>query len=246
MSVRNTLIAALCLPVLALAKGAAVEYKAGDLGCEGYWISPTVDGPLVLLVHDWDGLTDYEIERSKMLAAEGYSVFAVDLFGKGVRPEETSEKQRLTGELYADRAAMRERLNAGLAEAERQGANTENAVAMGYCFGGSAIMELARSGAELKGFASFHGGLELPGGQDYSQVKGSVIVFHGSADSFVPISRFADMVTGLEEAGVSHEMITYSAAPHAFSVFGSERYREVPDKKSWARFLDYLDETLGD
>ena len=102
-----------------------------------------------------------------MLAELGYAVFAADLFGKGVRPTEVKDKRQHTGELYKDRAKMRNLLKGALSTAKAQGGNDNNAVAMGYCFGGAAVLEMARSGANLKGFATFHGGLKTPDGQDY-------------------------------------------------------------------------------
>ena len=221
-----------------------VTYQAGGKSYEGWYISPEDGAPLVLLVHDWDGLTDYEIKRAGMLADLGYAVFCADLFGAGVRPVETAEKQKLTGALYADRAEMRRRLNGALAAAKEQGGNVGNAVAMGYCFGGTAVLELARSGATLKGFAPFHGAFGLPDGQDYSETRGEIIVFHGTADDYVSIDSFAELAKTLEAAGVKHEMITYSGAPHAFTVFGSDRYRQDADQKSWRRFTQFLKEML--
>jgi dienelactone hydrolase len=221
-----------------------VVYSIGSDSFEGWYVSPSPDAPLVLLVHDWDGLTDYEIKRAEMLSDLGYSVFCADLFGAGIRPAEISDRRRLTGELYADRAEMRRRLNGALATAEEQGAAVDNAVAMGYCFGGTAVLELARSGADLKGFAPFHGAFDLPQGQDYSNVKGPILVLHGTADSSVSMDSFAELAKTLEAAGVKHEMITYSAAPHAFTVFGSDRYRQDADEKSWHRFTQFLEEML--
>jgi dienelactone hydrolase len=115
---------------------------------------------------------------------------------------------------------------------------------MGYCFGGAAVLELARSGADLKGFVTFHGGLNAPPGQDYSKTKGNVLILHGTADANITMDDFAKLAVALEEKGVSHEMITYGGAPHAFTVFGSDRYREDADVKSWKRFADFLVETL--
>jgi dienelactone hydrolase len=115
---------------------------------------------------------------------------------------------------------------------------------MGYCFGGSAVLEFARSGADLKGFVSFHGGLSTPPGQDYSKTKGKLLILHGTADTSVSMDEFAKLATELEEKGVSHEMITYGGAPHAFTVFGSNRYREDADKKSWKRFAEFLAEMV--
>jgi dienelactone hydrolase len=140
---------------------------------------------------------------------------------------------------------MRRLLQGALAAAESQGGNLENAVAMGYCFGGTVVLELARSGADLKGFVSFHGGLATPEGQDYSKTTGSLLVLHGSADTAVTMTEFADLAVALEQHGAAHEMITYGGAPHAFSVFGTDRYREDADRKSWQRFLNFLDQTLA-
>ena len=237
----------LCMVVFAgsaMAAGSAVDYQVNGRTYEGYYISPAQGAPLVLLVHDWDGLTDYEVKRAGMLAELGYAVFAVDLFGKGVRPTELDDKRRLTGELYQDRAKMRALLDGALDAARAQGANLANAVAMGYCFGGAAVLELARSGADLKGFVTFHGGLATPEGQDYSKARGQLLVLHGTADTAVTIQDFANLAMELEKHGVAHEMITYSGAPHAFTVFGAKNYRADADHKSWQRFVEYLQATL--
>lgn len=114
----------------------------------------------------------------------------------------------------------------------------------GYCFGGAAVLEFARSGADFKGFVTFHGGLTTPDGQDYSKVKSEILVLHGTADKAVSMDDFAELAQTLEEEGVKHEMITYSGAPHAFTVFGSDRYREDADLKSWQRFTLFLDQNL--
>ncbi len=244
MRILYTLLLVAILSTTAAAAGKAVSYQANGNSYEGYFITPGAGAPLVLLVHDWDGLTDYEIKRAGMLAEMGYAVFAVDLFGAGVRPTAEADKRRHTAELYGDRDKMRSLLNAALEAAKAQGADTANAVAMGYCFGGAAVLELARSGAELKGFVAFHGGLTTPEGQDYAQTKGKLLILHGTADTSVTMEDFARLAAALEEKGVSHEMITYGGAPHAFTVFGTDRYREDADKKSWRRFGEFLSETL--
>ncbi len=211
----------------------------------GYYISPSPDAPLVLLIHDWDGLTDYEVKRAHMLAEMGYAVFAADLFGAGVRPIEVKDKKQHTGELYKDRKKMRNLMRSALETAKSKGANTDNAIAMGYCFGGAAVLELARSGENLKGFVTFHGGLSTPEGQDYSQARGKMLIMHGSADTNITMNDFARLANELETEKVSHEMITYSGAPHAFTVYNSDRYREDADKKSWLRFTEFLKEVLN-
>ena len=175
------------LASFALANG-NITYKVDNKEYEGYYSSPSNNAPLVYMVHDWDGITDYEIKRAKMLNDLGYAVFAVDLYGKGVRPTELADKKAMTKSLYDNRTEMRKRLNAGLEEAKKLGLNTKNALGMGYCFGGSSILEFARSGAELKAFIPFHGNLATPENQDYKNTKGKVVVFHGTADTVVPFS----------------------------------------------------------
>ena len=228
----------------AIAAGNPVTYEVHGENFEGYYVNPSPGAPLILLIHDWDGLTEYEIKRADMLADLGYAVFAADLFGAGVRPTEAADKRQHTGQLYKDREKMRSLIKAALDTAESKGANVKNAVAMGYCFGGAAVLELARSGAELKGFATFHGGLNTPEGQDYSKTRGSLLVMHGTADTNITMDDFARLAVELEGKNVPHEMITYGGAPHAFTVFGEDRYREDADKNSWRRFIQFLEETL--
>lgn len=230
--------------LLALNQGETVNYVVNDHPYEGYFITPADDAPFILLLHDWDGLTDYEIKRADMLAEMGYAVFAADLFGAGVRPTEVKDRRQHTGELYKDRVKMRALMNGALDAASSKGANIDNGVAMGYCFGGAAALELARSGSDLKGFATFHGGLQTPEGQDYSKTRGSILVMHGTADTAITMDQFAALANDLETANVNHEMVTYSGAPHAFTVFGSERYHENADKKSWELFKRFLQTTL--
>jgi dienelactone hydrolase len=228
----------------ASAAGKSVTYEVEGEKFEGYYVSPAPEASLVVLVHDWDGLNDYEIKRAGMLAEMGYAVFAVDLFGKGVRPAATAERRRLTGALNEDRARMRTLLRGALAAAKERGGTVDNAVAVGYCFGGAAVLELARSGADLKGFVTFHGGLETPKGQDYSHTRGRLLILHGTADTSVTMADFAALAADLEKAGVPHEMTTYGGAPHAFTVFGGDRYRKDADEKSWKRFGEFLTEAL--
>ena len=185
------------------------------------------------------------MKRANMLADMGYAVFAADLFGAGVRPTELKAKRKHTGELYKNREKMRSLLRGALETAKSKGANVNNAVAMGYCFGGAVVLELARSGIDMKGFVTFHGGLSIPAGQDYSKTKGKLLILHGTADTAVTMDQFSKLASELEGKGISHEMITYSGAPHAFTVFGSNRYQEDADKKSWKRFTEFLKDVVN-
>lgn len=228
----------------AMAGGQVVAYDVKGEAFEGYFTSPANDAPLVLLIHDWDGLTDYEVKRADMLAEKGYAVFAADLFGAGIRPTEVKDRRQHTGELYKDRERMRSLIYGALDAAKARGANVNNAVAMGYCFGGAAVLEFARAGADMKGFVTFHGGLSTPEGQDYGKTKGKLLILHGTADTNITMDHFAMLANALEEKGVPHEMISYGGAPHAFTVFGADRYRKDADDKSWKRFGEFLEETL--
>jgi len=241
-----SLVVFLVIPAVAFgATGSSVTYQVNGQSYEGYYITPSNPAPLVLLIHDWDGLTDYEIKRAHMLAESGYAVFAADLFGAGVRPTEVTDKRQHTGELYKNREKMRALMKGTLDAAKEKGAKIENAVAVGYCFGGAAVLELARSGANLKGFATFHGGLKTPEGQNYAKTRGEILIMHGSADSSITMDQFAGLAKELESAGVAHEMITYGGAQHAFTVFGGNRYQEDADKKSWKRFTEFLWDKLN-
>lgn len=146
---------------------------------------------------------------------------------------------------YFEAASPEAPLRQGVLDAAKaNGGNVGRCVAMGYCFGGTAVLEFARSGADLKGFATFHGGLALPEGQDYSKTKGQVLIQHGSADTNITMEQFTKLANDLEAAHVPHEMITYGGAPPAWTVFGSGNYREDADRKSWRRLTEFLTDTL--
>jgi len=226
--------------------GSKVNYSIKGEEFEGYLAKASgKSAGTVLVIQDWDGLTDYEVKRSEMLAGLGYDAFAIDLFGKGNRPTDTAGKRAETGKLYKDRERMRSLLLGGLAEAQRHAGG--DTVVMGYCFGGAAVLELARSGKaeKVKGYATFHGGLATPEGQSYPADTPPMLIAHGGADTSIKMSHVATLSEELEKTGISYEIQVYSGAPHAFTVFGSNRYRETADKKSWSAFLEFLKTNLG-
>ncbi|MEM9030946.1 MAG: dienelactone hydrolase family protein [Pseudomonadota bacterium] len=234
-----------CIATTAQA-GETVAYSANGADYEGYYAKAAgTSKGLVLVIHDWDGLTGYEVQRADMLAKLGYDAFAVDLYGKGNRPTETGAKKAETRKLYNDRAKMRALILAGLDEARKR--NGGSVVVMGYCFGGAATLELARSGkaTDVKGFATFHGGLKTPKGQSYAKGTAPILIAHGGADAGIPMDDVAQLSKELESAGVTYDIEVYSGAPHAFTVIGSGRYRERADRKSWSAFTEFLKENLG-
>ena len=227
------------------AAGESVTYSVDGADFEGYGAAAKGSSKgLVLIIHDWDGLTDYEQKRAEMLAELGYDAFAVDLFGKGNRPMETDAKRAETGKLYNDRDRMRSLLLGGLAEARKlSGAPT---VVMGYCFGGAAVLEIARSGQaeNVAGYATFHGGLATPAGQSYPAATPPLLIAHGGADTAITMDEVAGLSKELEATGLTYEIQVYSGAPHAFTVFDSQAYRETADRESWQAFQDFLAGTL--
>lgn len=233
------------LPMAAVA-GDSLTYSVDGANYEGYAAPSVGDSKgLVVIIHDWDGLTDYEKQRADMLAEMGYDAFAVDLFGKGNRPETTDGKRAETGKLYGDRAKMRSLLMGGYAAA--RDISDGPAVVMGYCFGGAATLEMARAGSaqNVAGYATFHGGLSTPEGQSYQGSTPPLLIAHGGADTSVTMDDVAALSKELEAAGVTYEIEVYSGAPHAFTVFGSNRYREVADQQSWKAFQEFLDTQLA-
>ena len=157
----------------------------------------------------------------------------MDLYGKGNRPVETGAKKAETGKLYNDREKMRTLILAGLAEARRL------AVAMPWSWAIASAAQrcwLARSGKadNVAGYATFHGGLSTPDEQSYSADTPPILIAHGGADSSITMDDVAQLSGELEAAGVTYEIEVYSGAPHAFTVFGSDRYQERADRKSWA------------
>lgn len=224
------------------AQGKDYIYKVGDKSYEGFYIKQAKPAPLVVILHDWDGLTDYEKKRAQMLFKEGYSVFVPDLFGQGIRPTENKDKKQHTGELYKNRVKMRSLIQAAWTESKKLGMSTQSTSLMGYCFGGAGVLEVARQGIQAKGFVTFHGGLSTPKGQSYENSQGKFLVFHGTSDSHITMKDFAALADELDKNKLPHELITFGGAPHAFTVFDSPAYRQEADEVSWKRYLEFLRE----
>ncbi|MBP0617517.1 dienelactone hydrolase family protein [Jiella mangrovi] len=244
LSIAASLSTLFVAPALA---GENVTYQAAGADYEGYYAPASGDAKgLVVVIHDWDGLTDYEKKRADMLAELGYNAFALDLFGKGNRPETIEGRRAETGKLYEDRAAMLTRVTAGLDKAREQ-SGASQAVVMGYCFGGAGVLELARSGKanDIAGYATFHGTLATPEGQSYPDGTAPFLIAQGGGDTSVTPSEAFELSKTLEDKGITYELEVYSGAPHAFTVFGSDRYREVADEESWEAFQSFLTRYLG-
>jgi dienelactone hydrolase len=170
-----------------------VEYVHGRTVLEGYLAEPPGtfgDLPAVLVVHAWKGIRDHERDWAERLARRGYVVLVADIYGKGVRPETREEAAKQAGKYRADRALLRSRARAGLERLKAHDrVDPERTAAIGFCFGGGAVLELARSGAELAGVVSLHGNLDTPDPDDAKSIVARVLVLHGAADPHVPAEQ---------------------------------------------------------
>lgn len=231
-----------------------VLYSDGDVELEGFvaWDPSQIDAdaPGVLVVHQWMGLTDYEKRRCRELAELGYVAFAVDIYGKGIRPDNPRAAGGLSGQYKGDRELYRRRLNQGLEQLRAQdNVAGDQIVAIGYCFGGTGVLELARSGAEINGVVSFHGGLDSPTPEDGNNIKAKILICHGADDPFVPAADIEAMKTELNDAGVDWQMNSYSGAVHSFTqpMAGNDNsrgaaYNEQADRRSWTAMRSFFDE----
>ena len=230
----------------------AIEYKQGDTTCEGYLAyDDAVKGtrPGVLVVHDWLGCDSYAKMRADMLAKLGYVAFAADIYGKGVRPSGPPEAMAQVTKYKGDRALLRARVNAALDALKKQPqCDTKRVAAIGYCFGGTTVLELARSGADIAGIVTFHGGLDTPT-RDAKNIKCKVLICHGADDPYVPAADVTALQDELRAAGVDWQMIYYSGAVHSFTRQSSGNdnskgaaYNEKADKRSWEAMKEFFGE----
>ncbi len=234
-------------------KTETIEYSDGDVALSGFvaWDSELQGkAPGILVVHQWLGLTDYEKSRCKQLAELGYVAFALDIYGRGVRPANTTEAGKLSGIYKTDRQLYRRRLQLGLAQLKaRPNVSTNELAAIGYCFGGTGAIELARSGADIQGVVSFHGGLDSPTPADGKNIQAKMLICHGADDPFVPETDIDAMRQELDAAGVDWQMIYYSGTVHSFTqpMAGNDNskgaaYNALADKRSWQSMQDFFHE----
>ena len=229
-----------------------VEYKQGDTtleGCVIYDQSNPAKRPGVLIVHQWFGITDHEKSRGEMLAKLGYVAFCADIYGKGIRPS-PKEAGSEVGKYKGNRPLLRERVNAALDELKRNElVDTKRVAAIGYCFGGTAVIELARSGADLNGIVSFHGGLDSPNPADGKNIKCKLLICHGADDPTSSVQNVAAFESEMRDARVDWRLIKYGGAVHAFTqpMAGNDNskgvaYNERADKRSWEDMKSFFAE----
>lgn len=237
---------------LAAIRTKTVEYKQGDTVLQGYLAyDDAIRGkrPGVLVVHEWNGLQSYAKKRTEDLAKLGYVAFAADIYGKGVRPKNPEESAAQSSIYRQNRKLLRERAIAGLQVLQKNSlTDTKRIAAIGYCFGGTTVLELARSGANIAGVVSFHGGLNTPNPADAKNIKAKVLVLHGADDPFVPIEEVRAFENEMRLGNVDWQLISYGGAVHAFTnpVYKGEikgaLYNPSADQRSWQAMRQFFSE----
>ncbi len=258
LPVRPLVLLLLVLPLAAQAaiKSEAIEYQDGDTHLRGYlYYDDAVSGkrPGVIVVHEWWGLDDYAKRRAEMLAGLGYAAFALDMYGDNKVTTHAKDAKGWSTQITQNTDAWRRRALAGLdALKADQHVDPQRLAAVGYCFGGSTVMQMAYAGADLGGVVSFHGSLPTPAEGEGKQIKASILAAHGEADSFVPPEKVAAFKSALEAAKADWEFISYGGAVHAFTNpdaashgIDNIRYDERADKRSWATMKAFLEEVFA-
>ncbi len=250
------LLLASLLPATAAVQSGPVEYQHGGVTLEGWQAHDDAKSgkrPGVLVVHQWKGLTGYEKKRAEMLAQLGYNVFCVDIYGQGIRPANPKDAGAEAGKYKGNRALLRDRVNAGLEVLKRSPfTDPKRIVALGYCFGGTTVIELARSGADVAGIVSFHGALDSPTPADGKNIKCRVLALHGADDPFVPARDVDAFCAEMRAAKVDWQLVSYGGAVHSFTLWdaGNDNakgaaYNEKADQRSWEAMKAFFAELFG-
>jgi dienelactone hydrolase len=232
-----------------------VEYSSNGQDYEGLLITPSgpaQERPLVLLIHNWKGVTEETQKQASRFAELGYAVFAADIYGKGIRPQDAKAAGAQATLYKSDRALFRQRLNLALDTALKQpGIDAQKVAVVGYCFGGTGALELARSGAEVAAVVSFHGGLDSPAPADGQHIKGRVLALHGADDPYVPAKDLAAFEAEMNSHKVSYQLIQYPGAVHSFTDVGAGNdnsqgaaYNAAADQQSFEQARQLLAATL--
>jgi dienelactone hydrolase len=237
--------------VMAAVKSEAVQYESNGAKLTGYLYyddAKTEKRPGVMVVHEWWGLNDYAKKRAEMLAELGYVAFAADMYGDGKVTDKPAQAKEWMTETTSDVEAWRATALAGLEQLKKSDkVDTTKLAAVGYCFGGGTILQMAYSGVKLNGIVSFHG--SLPSAPDGTEINTKVLAFHGNADAMVPPATVAKFEEQMEKSGADWQFVAFGGARHAFTnpdagKYGVEnlKYDEKADKRSWQGMQDFFNE----
>jgi dienelactone hydrolase len=235
-------------------EGKTVEYSAQGVRMKGYLAyqkSIKEKQPGVLVVHEWWGLNDYARNRARMLAELGYTALAVDMYGDGKQAMHPDEAGKFSSELMKNFDAAKARFMGAMDFLKQQSmVDPTHIAAIGYCFGGGVVLNMARQGVDLKGIASFHGGLTAVQSAQPGMVKAKILVLNGADDKLVPTNQIEAFKQEMKSAGADFQFISYPGAVHSFTnpeatAVGKKfklplAYNAEADQKSWAELKDFL------
>lgn len=230
-----------------------VEYKSGEETFEAvvaYDSAIKGKKPGVVVFPNWMGITAETESKITELAKLGYVAMAGDIYGKDKKPKDKKEAGALATKYKNDRKLLRERVTLALNELTKYPkVDSKKMLAAGYCFGGTAALELGRAGADVLGIVSFHGGLSNPTPGDAKNIKGQVAVFHGALDPNVPAAEVAQFQKEMDEAKVTYQLSAYSGTVHSFTekaagddISKGQAYNELADRRSWEAMKDFFAE----
>ncbi|MFL5329858.1 MAG: dienelactone hydrolase family protein [Gemmataceae bacterium] len=235
-------------------KTEAISYRHESVELEGHLAYDPAKGPrpVVLVVHEWRGLNDYARKRAEQLAGLGYVGFAIDMYGKGFLAKDATEAAKLMTPFVSDRQLCRARITAAYSIARTlPQVDATKIAAIGYCFGGLAALELARSGADLKAVATFHANLSLPTPADARNIKAKVLACHGADDPNVPPAQVAAFQDEMRQAKVDWQFVAYGNTVHSFTFPGANSpasglmYNPTSDTRSWKLLELFLAEAFA-
>ena len=256
---RNFALLLFALPFAAQAavKTENVEYRDGDTTLKGFiYYDDALEGkrPGVIVVHEWWGLNDYAKQRAEMLAELGYVAFAIDMYGNEKVTEHGEDAKAWMTQITQNVEAWQKRALLGLDILKKHElVDMDYTAAIGYCFGGATVMQMAYAGADLDGVVSFHGSLPPATEAQQKNIKAKILVAHGDADGFVPPERIAAFKRALDAANADWQMMIYGGARHSFTNPGADeygidgiKYDEKADERSWALMQSFLDEVFSE
>ena len=231
----------------------AVPYEIDGAPYEGLLVyddATSKPRPGLLMVPNWMGVNEPSAQKAARAAGDKYVVFLADVYGKAIRPSNPDEAKAAATALRSDRPLLRKRTQAALDVLKRQpGVDVTQLGAIGFCFGGGAVLELARAGAPLKGFVSFHGNLDTPDPDNARQIKAPVLVLHGADDPAVPAQQVDAFIAEMKAAKVDWQLVSYGGAVHSFTnpyanVPGRNEYHPLVAARAFQAMNDLFDEVF--
>jgi len=239
-------------------KGMDVKYQADGTTLNGYLAyDDAIKGkrPAVLVVHEWWGHNEYARRRARMLAELGYTALAVDMYGDGKQANHPEDAGKFAAAVSKNMPVAKARFEAGMDVLRKdKTVDSREIAAIGYCFGGGVVLNMARMGEELKGVASFHGSLGTDNPAQPGKIKARIISFTGEADPMIGADKVAAFKEEMKAAGADFRVVTYPGVKHSFTnpdadEFGKKfniplAYDEAADKDSWKQATEFLREVF--